>query len=423
MVDARGAATSPASRVGFPAISVVTGHDGCVTADGTSTQEPTEGLAVHTGPHRRDNASTFLGSLAMALLVVVLLVALLRSCVTNLGAHKLPCAQSELALNRDAGANRVASATKRLSGGASPTKADRNGDTPIKCGFGNPEMMTLLLDHHSGFEPISNPATLALEYERHPPIFNFGHPLHFDDAHVELLGIVLDHGANPDDDSTSPLTELASSSGECSGAGRRLAAPALEAATMLLDHGADPTAPLAHAVSAGYDDLFDLLLRRGADPNSGTPAALVRAAFCDRRQMLGDLLRAKADPNRLSDVSLITVLGLAGGTSNPSDPVQATLLDLVKAGQAPTVSPLASAVFGRHVEVVQELLFAGANVSLGYGPVQPLAIAVLLDDGPTCAILLARGADPNAPNGPLPSALTLATQYNRQSALAALNGH
>jgi ankyrin repeat protein len=201
-----------------------------------------------------------------------------------------------------------------------------------------------------------------------------------------------------------------------------------ETVELLLAHHADINAladegtPLRLAVLSGWVKLARLLLERGAKPdirhpNSGTP--LVAAAW--QKSGLEDeltelLLRHGADPNIRFATKMATSsdLGPDRRGSNPSQQYVDTS----------EVTPLISAAAAGSVPVLKRLLDAGARLdsrdSLGY---TALHWATMRNTSNALAFLLERGANPNIQDREGATPLLLAIRDNYEAAALLLLEH
>jgi ankyrin repeat protein len=191
--------------------------------------------------------------------------------------------------------------------------------------------------------------------------------------HTVLVGLLLVAGALPDkvcsSDGDAPLN-VAADAGDL-----RIARQLLDAGAAADTVGADGLAPLQTAVKTGHKQLVELLLGRGAALDicskvCGTPlqtavcAALQPDSSQDALDVLQMLLRAGANPN----------VAFPGGFEG--------------------CHLLHAAVSRCNVQVVQQLVQAGAELDASSTQGTPLQLAVRNNAGEVVGVLLKAGASP-----------------------------
>ena len=237
-------------------------------------------------------------------------------------------------------------------------------------------------------------------------------------GHLELVRLLLDHGADPAQ--PEDLAPRGAALLEAAAANR------LDLAELLLDHGADPDSDVdssgdcwfivewSHPKECG--PMQELLRRRGASPSPPESPEEMRRALSAGYPAAGDwhfmanLLNS--DDAGLHDLFLER-WGHAVADLVPGDvwgghvPSPGLLVKLLEAGLDPNRPNWIGRTFLHvaaekgAVEVAAALLEAGADleaVELEHGGT-PLAAAALAEEAEMVAFLLEKGADPDGPPG------------------------
>ena len=239
--------------------------------------------------------------------------------------------------------------------------------TPLHVAAGhsrNPAVVTALVD--GGADPNSR------NMKGETPLFNAMAGLLRDDVDLAVVGQLLEAGADPNARSEIDQTPLHSA----------VNFGLLEAATVLLDGGADPNAggwtPLHGAASRPSIELTSLLLARGADPNARNTEYLLF-------HIPGDTpLHSAADSN--SDLAVIEALLRGGADANARN----------GRGRTALFSAAAPSLGESNEVVVRRLIEAGADPNVrDRGGKTPLIAALTRDvvDPTVVTALLDGGAD------------------------------
>ncbi|CAM0949106.1 unnamed protein product [Alopecurus aequalis] len=198
-----------------------------------------------------------------------------------------------------------------LDRGADPAIPDVTGSTPLHNAAegGHCEAVKLLLSKGVPVDPIDHrgaPLQVAIAQ-----------------AHVEIVKVLLEHGADPNKMVNQFLSPLLMA----------IIGKSLKCVKLLIEAGADLNArgnsgptPLTQAVDDGFTDFVKLLLEAGADPNipSEHGASPVEIAAVHGRRDLVEVLFSRTKP--IPSLPDWSVDGIMRTLSSPhTDPLQATV--------------------------------------------------------------------------------------------------
>ena len=157
--------------------------------------------------------------------------------------------------------------------------------------------------------------------------------------------------------------------------------------------------PLLDAIRADDRDRVSMLLADGADPNSKDSnqiSALMYAALYARPRVLDLLIRAGADL-KYRDANGLTALVLATHSYESAKILIDAGADVNSKSKIGLTPFMTAAAYPENAALLRLMLEKGADTTVSVLGATSLTLAALTGDAANVAVLLQRGADPNAP--------------------------